>query len=156
MRILLMCLLTCSPAFGDQGWLGQPWRLMEIHCPFGCSKPIQDSLAKERAEPVVLAKEKVILPKIIGACLPPAKPDWGAIQAIQLGEFLAQWSDNEAAAKKARTRKNLARKIGLQSNTPVSAGIVRCSDGSAFNFIYVSPRKAFILFEENSYFELSR
>lgn len=154
--LVMMSFLSCSSALGNQDWLGNPWRLEKVYCPFNCSQSIKNGIAEGRSDKVIFEEEKAVLPKIIGSCLPPAKPDWDSIQPTQIQSYLEKWSDNELANKKPKTKAILADKIGLKSNSKVSAGVVRCSDGTSFNFIFVNAKKALILFEENSYFELSR
>jgi hypothetical protein len=66
------------------------------------------------------------------------------------------WSKNEQANKYLDKKQKLANSLGTDPNATVSAGVVTCTDGTGFNLIVVNAHRAFLLFEENSYFELVR
>jgi hypothetical protein len=135
---------------GSYEWFGKSWKIKKLHCPFGCpgiSKLYPDAKNKK----VILEKEAAQIP-VIGHC---RKPNWKTLRARQVKEYLEEWSNNEYTKGKNQIRANLPGTLGLAPTDSAVAGVVRCSN-DAFNFIYIHSKKAFILFEENSYWELVR
>lgn len=151
-----LILVVSSVALGKQDWMDRPWRVKTLHCPFDCSDTLKNAVENAKTDDIIFTDEKAILPDLVGSCAPPAKPNWKSVQKIQLRSYLEKWTDNAAAGKQPKVRKNLAKEIGLEPQILVTAGIVSCADAGAFNFIYINPNKSMILTEENGYIELYR
>lgn len=153
--VVVVSLALSPSASADQTWLGKPWKLSQLRCPFGCSKGLQSEFLQSKAKEVIFESDRAVLPDVIGACKSPAKPKWDTLQPVNLGSYLATWSNGEKN-KSAQSQKNLIKKLEINSKDQVLAGVVHCSDDSGFNLIVINPNRAFLFFEENSYFELVR
>ena len=154
--LLFILLFAGSYSFAQDSHFGKSWKLKALHCPFSCSSSLEKQFAKAKATEIAFSTEKADLPEAIAACVQPAKPNWSTLQTIKLKDYLNKWSQNEEAMKKPKIQKNISKHLGFKNNPEVKAGVVSCSDGTAFNLLVVGDKKAFLIFEENSYFELAR
>lgn len=141
-------------AHADNAWYGKPWKVEKTLCPVECSAALKKQLESTKGNQVSFDDWKATLPELIGSCAPPATPNWSTLQSIELGKYLGEWI--KAPKGKKGGAKDVATALGSKPSQKVQAGVVNCSDGTAFNFVYVDEKKAFLIFEESSVFELTR
>ena len=140
-----------SFASENKPWFGS-WKVTKLICPFDCPtwKSIYDKEAKGKA--IEFAASSATSLEV--NCKDSV--EWSGVEKTKAGTYLHKWSDNAQAIKQPKIRKKLPSLLGLKPDTPIQAGIATCGGGEAFNLISVSANKAFLLSEENAYFQLSR
>ena len=152
LNVLVIILMLSEPTFAEKKWFSKDWKVKSLVCPFGCSSILKSYFKKD--DSVQLLQNSYKIPSFASSCLPPHNANWKAIRESKLGVYLAKWSRNKQALENPKVREQLPTLFKLSKDTLVWAGISKCSNRHSLNLIYISPKRAYILFEENSFWEL--
>ena len=161
--VIIIALTNQTFAGVEKPWLGK-WRVERLICPDDCPgiKALFPSLKLKFVEFKIDEYQELYT-----NCQPPLKVDWRGLKTVAAEDYLGNWGSRQPVAKTKGNfrlqKKNLEkavelklRSLGLSREQNVIAGVVRCSSGEAFNLISVDPGNALILFEEGSFFKLTR
>jgi len=148
----MIAYIFINPAFSENVWFSKDWKVKRLLCPFGCSSILKGFFRED--ESIHFLQSSYKIPSFGKSCLPPHKVNWKMIKESKVGVYLDKWTKNKNALNSPKIRENLAIQLKLDKEAVILAGISSCSSGNSFNLIYVSPKKAYILFEENSFWEL--